>query len=62
MYSIYDIPEGLPEHDERLLRRARRQRWEDIDPDAAKTELARNRLEDIAARKYHLEECRDRED
>jgi hypothetical protein len=59
MNYIYDIPEGLPEHDVRLLMKARRQRWEDIDPDAAKTEKARDRLQDIALRKYHYAECRE---
>ncbi len=53
MKYIYDIPEGLPEHDVRLLQKARRQRWEDIEPEAALTETARDRLEDIAQSKYH---------
>lgn len=59
MYSIYDIPEGLPEHDVRLLRKARKQRWEDIDPDAAQTELARDILQAITVSKYHITECRE---
>lgn len=58
MRSIYDIPAGLPEHDVELLKKAFRQRWEDIDPEAALTETARYRLEDISLSKYHREECR----
>lgn len=58
MKSIYDIPAGLPEHDVELIRKAFRQRWEDIEPEAALTETARDRLEDIAQSKYHREESR----
>ena len=58
MNYIYDIPAGLPEHDAELIRKAFRQRWEDIEPEAALTETARDRLEDIAQNKYHREESR----
>lgn len=46
----------LPEHDQELIRKARGQRWEEINEDAAETEDARQILHDIAIQKYHREE------
>ena len=48
----------LPEHDQELIRKARDQRWEEIEEDAAETAEARQILHDIAVRKYHREEYR----
>lgn len=48
----------LPEHDRRLIEKARNQRWEEIDEDEAWTDEARQALHEICARKYHREEFR----
>ena len=56
MYHLQDKP--IPEHDQELINKARSQRWEEIDEDAAETEDARTILHDIIIHKYHREEYR----
>ena len=46
----------MTKHDEALVRKARSQRWEEIDEEAAETPEGRQALHDIIARKYHTEE------
>lgn len=55
----FDIPAGIPESDRQLLLKARSQRWEDIDPEAAQTEAAKNKLYDIMESEYHYAEARE---
>jgi hypothetical protein len=58
-YNIYfDTPSHLPLHDRRLIDEAHRQRWEDIDADAAETAEGREVLGAIRSRKYHYDEAR----
>ena len=47
---------AMTEKDKALVEKARHQRWEDIDEDAADTEEGRRALHDIAIRKYHYDE------
>lgn len=47
---------AMTEKDKALVEKARHQRWEDIDEDAADTEEGRKALHDIAIRKYHYDE------
>lgn len=58
-YNVYfDTPQHLPEHDRKLIDAAHRQRWEEIDEDAAETEEGKYVLHEIAIRKYHLDEAK----
>ena len=50
--------EHLPEHDQELIKKARSQRWEQIEEDDAWTEDARQILHDMISDKYHQEEYR----
>ena len=46
----------MNEHDKRLVQEAMYKRWEEIDEDEAETEERRQKLHEIAVRKYHQDE------
>lgn len=46
----------MNKHDERLVQEAMYKRWEEIDEDEAETEEGRQKLHEIAVRKYHQDE------
>ena len=46
----------MTEKDKALVEKAKHQRWEDIDEDAAETEEGRTELHRIAVSKYHYDE------
>jgi len=46
----------MNKHDKRLVQEAMYKRWEEIDEDEAETEEGRQKLHEIAVRKYHQDE------